>query len=268
MNSIAPRLVIFLFFTLSVACKKKDNPAPVIVKQVPADTVKIPPVQEKSLVPIKLESDKGIITLKYLEQTGNLTDIENSDGTRESYAYNTDNQLKRYDRYSKGEKVYTVDYLRDKQGNVIQGNQYMVEYNGARVTPTGTYKIEYIENKISKVTWYDNNNQVISESLRTYTASGKIEKITTKGQHAGVYTYSFDDKNGWCKQVNFNQILSIESLNNLFLSSNGNMLKFNEEAVSASELSYVYTYNSDNYPTSWVQSDVKGVKTTYKITNR
>jgi hypothetical protein len=266
MNSNSHRLIILICFTLLIACKKKDSQAPAITKEVP---VVIVPVGEKQLFPITLESDKATINFKYLQQTGNLTEITSSDGTRELYLYNENNQLKEYDRYVKAEKIYALYYIRDKQGNVIQANQNKVEYNGAVLTPTGTYKIEYnADNKISKVTWYDNNDHVLTESVRSYSASGALLNISSTGQNMTVFNFTFDDKIGWCKQVNFNQILSIESLNSLFLSSVGNMTESSIESVIASKISNSYTYNSDNYPVSWIQTDAKGVKTSYKITYR
>src|SRR4051812_39050059 len=99
MNSIARRLIILTLFTLSIACKKKDSPAPPPKKQEPVDTVKSPPINEKLLIPIKVESDNGTINFSYLQETGNLTQIEQADGTTESYTYNVDNHLKQYNRY-------------------------------------------------------------------------------------------------------------------------------------------------------------------------
>jgi hypothetical protein len=287
MNSITKRLLVLICITLFVTCKKKDNPVVPIVKVVPVVPVPVPVVpvpvpvvpppivptppttEDKLLIPIKLELDKEAITFKYLQQTGNLTEIESSNGIKELYYYTENSQLKQYDRYTDGVKKYAVYYIRDKQGNVIQANQNKVEYNGALLTPTGTYKIEYnMENKISQVTWYDNNDRILSQSRRTYTTLGAVLKVSTTGQNAAVFNYIYDNKNGWCKQVNYNQIISIESLNTLFLSSAGNMISSTDESGKAAETSNVYTYNLDNYPSSWIHKDPEGTKTTFKVTYR
>jgi hypothetical protein len=280
------RLIILICYAVSFSCKKKENPVPPDVKTSPVVPVPTPiptpaptpapapapvpvPVEEKPLIPIKLELDKTVISFKYLQQTGNLTSIENSDGTMELYSYDANNQLNKYERFSNGEKTYAVYYIRDKQGNVIQANQNKVEYSGTLLTPAGTYKIEYnTDNNVNKVTWYDNSGHILSESIRIYNASGAVLKSTTTGQNANVYNYTYDDKNAWCKQVNFSQILSIESMNSLFLSSVNNIRTSSEEAGTASETSYTYTYNPNNYPTSWVETDSKGAALTYKITYR
>jgi hypothetical protein len=268
MNSSVHKLLIIASFITFVSCKKKDNPASPIIKVVPVVTVPVP-TEDKVLIPVKLEIDKGIIDFKYLQQTGILTEIDYSDGTKELYAYDENNHLKRYDRYSAIERIYTVYYKWDQQGNVIQANQNKVESNGTYLTPIGIYKIEYnTENRISKITWYDNNDHQLSQSIRTYTKSGAALKTSTTGQNAFVYNYTFDEKNGWCKQVKFSQVLSIESLNSLFLSSTGNMTKASDEAVTAADVSYSYIFNSDNYPASWIQTDAKGAKKTYKVTYR
>lgn len=264
MNPFKLKLIAVVCIIFVVACKKKENITPNIVKETPTVPV---PVEQKALMPIKIESDRTAIAFKYFKETGGISEIETSDGILELYSYNDNSRLIKYDRYIKGEKSYTVYYVLDKQGNVIQGNQNKVEYGGTLLTPTGTYKIGYnSDNKISMISWYDNNGGLLAQSERTYTPAGAILKTTMTGQNAAVYDYVTDDKNGWCKQVAGNQILSIESLNTLFLSSVGNITKSTQEATGTSETSYAYTYNTDNYPTSWIETDRKGSKTTFKIT--
>jgi hypothetical protein len=252
------------------ACTKKNSPAPT---PTPSPTKEVPvvptPVAEKSHIPVKLEAENTMITLKYKGNTMNISEIENSDGTKELYMYNDKDQLKEYDRYEKTERMYVVYYLRDQDGYVTKGNQNKVESNGTVLTPIGSYRIEYTaDRKISKVSWYDNSNKLLSEAIRTYSDDGTSLKITTTGQNAGVVDYLFDGKKAWCSRMNYNQVLSIESLPGLLLSNTGNISKSVGSSADIQSKTYTYTYDPENYPTSWIEADAKGSKRTIKVTYR
>jgi hypothetical protein len=259
--------IITLSCICNFACTKKNSPAP---GPTPSPTKEVPvvqpPVAEKSYVPVKLEAESNMITLKYLGNTMNVSEIENSDGTKELYMYNDKEQLKEYDRYDKTDRTYVVNYIRDQDGYAIKGNQFKAESNGTVLTPIGYYKIEYTaDRKISKVNWYDNSNKLLSEATRTYSDDGTNLKITTTGQNAGVVDYTFDTKKAWCSRINYNQVLAIESLPGLLLSNAGNITKSVSSTSDTQSKTYTYTYNSENYPTSWIETDVKGSKKTIKV---
>jgi hypothetical protein len=254
--------IFIVISSLYFSCKKGNSSAPSSVKEPPEVIV---PVPTKALLAISLQKDKTIITLKYAKDNGFLTELESTDGTREVYLYTDKNLPKEYDRYIKDEKKYAVYYIRNQAGLVIQANQNKVESNGAVLTPTGTYKIEYDgANQISKVTWYDNDNKQLRQSTRTYDpANGAASKIEEAGQ---AFTFTYDGKNGWCREIKLPQLLSIESLDNLFLSSAGNITKAAGSGTNSGESANSYVYNADNYPASWIEKDAKGISHTYKVT--
>jgi hypothetical protein len=262
---------IFTFLCMfNLACTKKNTPSPTPppgpIKDVP---VVPPPVAEKSHFPAKLESESLIITFKYLTNSGNVTDIESSDGTKEMYMYNDKDQPTKYDRYEKKERKYTVSYILDQDGLVIRANQFKVESNGAVLTPAGYYRIEYdTEKRIIKVSWYDNTKQLFSEETRTYSDDRASLKISTTGLNAGVVDYTFDSKKAWCSSINYNQVLSIESLPGLLLSNTGNAVKVAGRSTEGQTKTFTYTYDADSFPTSWVETDPKGSKKTFKLTYR
>jgi hypothetical protein len=254
--------ILILISHLNFSCKKSSNPkAPAIIKEQPEVTK---PEVTKSLLPATLEVDKIIVTLKYASSNEFLTELESTDGTRELYLYTDKNLPKEYDRYIKGEKKYAVYYIRNDAGLVIQANQNKVESGGSLLTPTGTYKIEYnAASQISKVTWYDNNNKQLRQLTRTYNLVGdQVSKIEETGQ---VVAFTYDVMNGWCKNIKLTQLLSIESMNNLLLSSAGNITKSTWSGTKTGEAAANFTYNTDKYPTSWIEKDTKGLNHNYKI---
>jgi hypothetical protein len=246
---------------LNFSCKKSYNPIPSLVKEQPE--VIVPPIT-KALLPTTLEVDKLIVSIRYAVSNTFLTELESTDGTRELYLYTDKNLPKEYDRYIKGEKKYAVYYIRNEAGLVIQANQNKVESNGSVLTPTGSYKIEYnAANQISKIAWYDNNNKLLRQSTRSYNLVGdQVSKTEETGQ---TQAFTYDGKNGWCKNIKLSQLLAIESLNNLFLSSAGNITKTTSSGTKTGDDAYSYIYNADNYPASWIQKDSKGVSHNYKM---
>lgn len=259
--------VLTLIFLCNTACTKKNTPAPT---SPPAPTKDIPvlptPVTQNPHFPAKLESDNLLVTFKYSGTSGNVTEIESSDGKKEIYMYNDKDQLKEYDRYEKAERKYAVYYgLQD--GIVTRGNQYKIESNGSVLTPIGNYRIEYdAEKRISKVTFYDSKNQLLSEAIRTFSSDGSNLRITTAGQNAGIIEYAFDSKKAWYSRINYNQIISIESLPGLLLSNTNNVSKISSSSTDGPARSFTYTYDAESFPTSWIETDAKGSKKTFKLT--
>lgn len=254
--------ILILISHLNFSCKKSSNPkAPPVVKEQPVVTK---PEVAKSLLPTTLEADKVVITLKYALNNDFLTELESTDGTRELYLYTDKNLPKEYDRYIKGEKKYAVYYIRNDAGLVVQANQNKVESDGALLIPMGTYKIEYnAANQISKVTWYDNKNKQIRQLTRTYNLVGdQVSKTEETGQ---AMAFTYDAMNGWCKNIKLAQLLSIESLNSLLLSSAGNITKTTWSGTKTGDAAASFTYNTDKYPTSWIEKDTKGLNHNYKI---
>ena len=265
--------ILAILFMCNLACTKKNTPTPATTPAptpIPTkDTPAVPtPVAEKPHLPTKLESDNLMITFKYLDNIRNVTEIESSDGTKEIYMYKETGQLNKYERYQKKERKYVIDYILNEAGAVTRANQYAVE-SGTVLTPAGYYLIEYdAETRISKVSWYNTRKQLLSEATRTYSADRASLKIITTGQNAGVIDYTFDSKKAWCSSINHSQVLSIESLPGLLLSNANNISKMSGDSTDGQAKTYTYTYDADNFPTSWIETDAKGSRKTVKITYR
>jgi hypothetical protein len=264
-NTAHLQKIVIIFWILISACEKKESTKTIPKKDDPI--VIVLPEEQKVLLPIKVKSEKQDITLSYLPVVGILTEIQSTNGTREVYTYNATNQLKTFERYLKGEKIYKLDYLLDAQGFVKQANQFKVGFSGAGITPIGIYKINYIEDhKIDKITWYNTGGDKVSELQRTYTTTGAPLKFIKTGLNSDTEDFIFDEKIGIGKNIKDIQILSIESSNSLFLCSVGNLLKSTKGSGTKLQTTYVYKYNVDNYPESWTQSDTEGKKESFVVT--
>jgi hypothetical protein len=269
-SSVVFTAALFVISSLFTACGKKESPVPTPGKDKPEVVVVVPPpVATKTLLPVKLESSQSIINLTYLKDTGFLREIETSEGVKEIYSYTEKNELKQYDRYKGTNKEYTVYYLRDQNGTVIQGNQNNVDGDGKVLTPAGSYKISYnSDNHISAVSWLDNSKRSVATSERFYSSSGNVVKLLISGTGEQSSSFTFDDKNGIFKDVKFREILSIESLQHLLFATSGNLLSESDEKASANNVVYSYVYGADNYASSMTATDSKGSKKVYKVTYR
>lgn len=269
-RSIVCTAALITISFLFAACGKKETPAPAPKKEEPEVVVVAPPPAViKILLPSKLESDQETISLTYLKDTDLLSEIETTGGIKEMYTYTDKNELKKYDRYKKLNKEYTVYYLRDQNGSVIQGNQNDVDGGGTVFTPTGSYKISYnSDGGLSAINWLDHRRQSIGTSERSFSADGNVVKLTGSGATGQHLTFTYDDKKGIFQNVKFKEVLSIESLPHLLFAARGNLISESDENAGGNDTTYTYTYGSDNYPTSMTITDSKNKKKVYKITYR
>lgn len=209
-----------------------------------------PPVNNSQLfIPVKLESGKQQIQLKYVENTAQLLSIEDNTGRKELIKYNKNKLASGFESYENNQLVYSSDYFRDAGGRVNTINQFKV--NGPAFTPTGHLSIGYDSgNRISEVNAFDLRDQLLEHKTYAYDQQGNlvrtaIEKPALKTE-TSICTY--DQKKGMCSAVPNSLLLSIESAYKFLLYSvTGNLLV--KTAIST-EKGYVcsYTYNSQNYP--------------------
>ncbi len=269
-RSIVCTAALITMSFLFAACGKKETPAPAPKKEEPeVIVVAPPPAVIKILLPVKLESDQETISLTYLKDTDLLSGIETTAGIKEMYTYTDKNELKQYDRYKKLNKEYTVYYLRDQNGSVIQGNQNNVDGDGKVLTPKGSYKISYNSDAhISAISWLDNSRQSLGTSERSFSADGNVVKLTGSGTSGQHLTFTYDDKKGIFQNVKLKEVLSIESLPYLLFAARGNLISESDENADGNNIVYTYTYGSDHYPTSMTITDSKNKKKVYKITYR
>ena len=248
-------LLLPLALMLLANCKKhhNDNPEP---------TPEIPPIVEetKRYLPIKFESGNKVMTLKYLDNTALLSEIESTDGRKEIYTYNSEQKPVKYERYQAGEQVYLIDYLRNADGLVVKSNRFII---APRVfTPEGYNTFTYnSDNKLISYKTYDNANKLLQEEVSEYSPTGDLIttiKITT-GQANVTTNLSYDNKNGVFKEVSYTKLLAINATEDFLISAPHNLM--DRSYSSSGSVTYSYQYNTDNYPVQYIVTDGTNAKT-------
>nr|WP_199077612.1 hypothetical protein [Pedobacter sp. ASV19] len=209
-----------------------------------------PPVNNSQLfIPVKLESAKQQIQLKYLENSNLLLSAEDNTGRKELIKYNKNKLASGFEIYENNQLIYSSDYFRDASGRVNTINQFKV--SGPAFTPTGHLSIGYDSgNRISNISTFDLHDQLLEYKICTYDQQDHltrtdIEKPSLKSETC-IYTY--DQKKGLCNAVPNALLFSIESQHKfLFCSVIGNSLS--KTAVST-EKGYTcsYEYNLQSQP--------------------
>lgn len=261
-----------LLFLLAIACKKKNSPAspegPETVPAVPTKPIS-PGGEIKALVPSSISTENLKIDLQYATTGNYLSEIRQSNGTREMILYNDKNRLKEYKRYLKDDLLYHVYYVLSPEGLVTKGIQYKVEAGGKLISPIGFYEVNYSEAKqIETVDWYDFRNMLIKSKAFSYNDKAQFTGLKTSGSQASSQSYTYDEHAGIFKQVPQLQILSLEHEAFYMLNTNANVKTIKTEDQPAVDLNYEFQYNINNYPATINQNDAAGKSKIYKISYR
>jgi hypothetical protein len=209
-----------------------------------------PPVNSSQLcIPLKLESAKQQIQLKYLENSNLLLSVEDNTGRKELIKYNKNKLASGFEVYENNQLVYSSDYFRDTRGRINTINQFKV--NGPVFTPTGHLSIEYdSDNRIAQVSTFDLRNQLLEHKICTYDQQDHLIRIETEKSSLKSETSicSYDQKKGLCNAVSTALLFSIESQYKfLFYSVTGNLLS--KTAISTEKgYNCSYEYNSQSQP--------------------
>lgn len=264
-------LLTLVFFT--IACTKKgsspeqEGPEKPAVPVVP-ETPKNPDSNVKLLSPESIRTDNLKIDFQY-DGKNSITEIRQSDGTREIITYKDNNQLGDYKRYLKDNLLYQVYYVTNAEGLVTKGIRWAVEADGKLKTLIGNYQISYNEQKqIETVDWYDFQNMLVT--TKTFIYNDKLllteEKIT--GLSPAKKAYNYDDHTGIFKQVPFVQIFSLENQAFYLLNGRSNVTTIKTENEAATDLSFVMQYNKEGYPSTITQTDATRKTKVFKVTYR
>lgn len=269
---LATILLTLMFF--AVACTKKGSspdptgPETPVVPVVP-ETPKNPDGSVKLLSPKSISTDNLKIDFEYAAGQNYITEIRQSDGTREMITYKENKQLKDYKRFLKDNLLYQVFYVTNANGLVTKGIQYAVEAEGKLITPIGNYQISYNENKqIETVEWYDFKNMLITTKSFVYDDRLLLtgEKIT--GLAPAKKTYDYDDHTGIFKQVPLIQIFSLENQAFYLLNGKSNIANIKTENRAAADLNFAMEYNNEGYPSTITQTDATRKIKVFKVTYR
>ncbi|WP_432712109.1 hypothetical protein [Pedobacter sp.] len=267
-------ILILLMLMVFKGCGKADPPLepekPVVTVPIPTPPGPTtpgpenptPPNSTAKLIPVKIESTLGILTFKYVGNTGKLYVFE-------------DGQTKKT-----GSINYSNDLLTGFQLNEINGLTYFVEYwktnqivnrvtqfnqKGNIITPLGEYTLEYNNlQQIKDIKYYLPNKQLTSSLTLAYDASLNNNSITNNLNPDEDILFTFDKKNGLFKYVENAQLMSLEMPHKLFYCTVNNVLTKTKGPATAA-YSYTYEYNADDFP-SVITLTEGNTKTVFKIT--
>jgi hypothetical protein len=261
-----------LLFLLAFACKKKNSPAgpegPEAVPAVPTTPVS-PGGEIKALVPLSISTDNLKIDFDYATTGNYLTEIRQSNGTREMIVYNDKNQLKEFKRYLKDDLLYHVYYVLNPDGLVTKGIQYSVEAGGKLISPLGFYQVSYDEAKqIEIVDWYDFKNMLIKTRDFSYNDKSQSTGVKTSGSQPSNRTYFYDEHSGMFKLVPQLEILSLEHEAFYLLNVKANLKAIKNENQPDEDRSFEMQYNVNGYPATITQTDAAAKSKIYKIIYR
>jgi hypothetical protein len=252
------------------SCKKNGKSVETpTVDSIP--TVVIPDPGSKHYVPISFKYNTQTISLSYLGQSAVLSEIKYSDGKTNKYNYNANQQLVNYEKYSNDVLIYSVDYLRNKDGLVIKVNQFKVDTKTYELT--GYLTISYNQtSQISGIKKYNKDDLLTSEQTNEYNTSFDVSKKTITGSDKvlKVTNFIYDLKTGTFKYVLNLNLLALEMTDNFFISGSNNITSITNKPATNLDQHFTYSYNNNEYPSKYILTDVSGEKTyniTYKAVN-
>ncbi len=236
------------------------NPVVVPVKETPTP----PPASTARLLPIKIESPLETITIKYQGNSSLVASLDFGKSKKSlQFIYNKQNVLVAGLVEDPQAQEYQIDYFLDVHKNIFQVSYY-VDLNNV-ISPSGYYLLTYNAlNQIVDAKRYSAKNILVNSYNYGYDLLTNINSIITNQEDAKKLTYTFDQKNGIFKHVNYAPMISLEISHHL-LNSIANNISTKTGNTPAQNLSYTYEYNSEDFP-SQVTVNEAGVKTVYKVT--
>jgi len=250
--------VLLMVCCMPMACKKDDPYAETIVVVAPPVTSQ----PENKLIPVQMGTGKSKMTFTYTEDHS-LSKIAYGDGTStvlEFNAFGKPSQLLHYD----GEELMYYTQLRlDNAGRISSAKTYSVADDTYQLI--AMFNLTYTsDSQISTISYHNEHAIPITIEKRIYAENGNlIREQNSTGTETANYTY--DDKNGLFKNVNYVWLFAIEEQNKLFLSDLNNLSTCDYPLANAGNQHITYTYNQDSYP-DVITSQISGIKQSYRVT--
>ncbi len=243
-------------FIICVSCKKLPN----------RETETVPPEEigsKKILIPVKIKSDKLTLTLDYQPGTASLTKISSTDKSQILITYKP--IYYRVEQFKDNVLYHYADFLLSDNRTT---RVHSFDSFGRVDVPTGNYTLGYNSaDQLVNIKDYNAANEFILESVMSYSNVGNLSelKLTDNQGKTNVVEYAYDDKNGIFKNVKHSQLLFLEIAYPFLCPGSNNWLSCKNTKVPKEQVTYSYSYNTDDYPSRMVMEDSKG-KQTFDIT--
>jgi hypothetical protein len=233
------RIAFAIYFLCFMACKKNSAER--------KEETKVPAEQPaKKFVPVKFESDKLQISLKYQENTANLIEIAGSDGyvTLITYKNQQPYEIK---KMKQNQPFQLVDYVKDKEG---LPKARCFDESGPVFTPTGFYILNYdLADQLTKIRYYKDNAELFRESVLSYSLGNVTELVQSDYPGGSKKLHcTYDLKNGIFKHVKYWDRLFLETRYPFFNPGQNNILSSADSKTPLENVTYSYEYNADDLP--------------------
>lgn len=250
-------MILFAGLSLLAGCKKE--------KTGPEDkSAAIVPVvndQEKKFIPVQIGTNDQKTLFSYTT-AHSLSKIEYKDGKNTVLSYDPDGRPMAFMRYQGSKLISSTEYQLDQNGLVIKGDQFML--SGNKYKATGYYTLTYnTGGQLTGISYYDIHDNLTGIQQKEYDAAGNL--VLEKSSSADLtLSYSYDDRKGMFKNVNYAWLFAAEKESDFFLSVNHNIRACNYPQKPADNRSFSYIYNADQYPET-ISSDLQGKTTNDKV---
>jgi len=279
--------LLMIFFLFHVSCTKKgaspapDGPekptAPVTPPNPASPTTPTNPrtptnptnPTKKVLTPQGITTDNLNVEFKYSVTGNRLTEIRQSNGTREMILYHDNGFPKEYQRLLKDELIYHVYYVTNADGLVIKAIQYAVASGGKAKTLFGNYQISYGDHlEIKTIEWYDFTNMLTSSREHKYNDDLQLISSQSAVKTSTLQSFQYDGSEGIFKHVPHAQLIAIEHPAFYMLNQKLNLQSIKHDNHATEDLRFEMQYNVDGYPSAITQINAANNQKTFKITYR
>lgn len=234
-------LVTIGFMLVLTSCKKLKKMG------TPEEKPVIQGPNPANYVPVRLQSDRLVVHIKYLENTAFMTEISDSEGylSKVTYGKELPVQVKKYrdgvsfsyaDFESADDRVVKIkSFLKEGKSNISKG-YYLLSYD----TP----------GKLRGLSYYNNANSLLREKTLSYNSLGNLSGFQVRelpGSDA-AYLYTYDTKHAIFKHVKHGQLLFMELGYPFFNHGTHNPLSCLGSITAMENATYLYEYNAENYP--------------------
>lgn len=272
-----PALLI-VFFLFHVSCKKRgaspapdgpEKPTTPVTPPNPASPTTPTNPTKKVLTPQSISTENLKVEFKYSATGNRITEIQQSNGTREMILYHDNGFPKEYQRFFKDELIYHVYYVTNSDGLVIKAIQYAVASGGKAKTLLGNYQISYGDHmEIKTIDWYDFTNMLTSSRQNTYNNDLQLISSQSTIKASTLQSFQYDGSDGIFKHVPHGQLIAIEHSAFYMLNQKSNLQSIKHDNHATDDLRFEIQHNVDGYPSAITQINAANNQKTFKITYR
>lgn len=228
------------------------------------------PREIKRLVPVKFESAGLTLNLRYKDNTALLTEIDEGGGNKIVMDYTAASHPAKLEKYKNGRLFYIAYYVLDEKKKAGKALTFDYDNLSHNYTPTGFYTLSYNDLELlHTIHYYNQTDNLGNTCTRSYSNSGSLSEMQLNNNQGpeNKMTYTFDQKKGISSLIPYNQLFTLEGDHWFLFCSSHNMLSCLNQKSPLENISFLYEYNEDGYPSKvsiGKNKSTQSIKITYK----